>query len=254
MTEEKKQEVATQEKSEGQLMKTQGRGLNNQNYDTSDLIIPRAKLCQAMTPEVIERPKDFSPGMIIDNLELTELPSEFIPISQSKNWIRFNPRKKSDNGFDPAYEPGALIWSSDDPLDPKVVEQSKWGADGEPPLATGFLNFFGYFVGHYTPVVVSFSKTSYKAGKKLLSLAVFSGGDLFSRKYKITSKQTTQDGNTFFIYDVAPAGVVSEDEFKICEDWYNMFQSRNIKIHDEESMGEDDIAKGDKEDQQNWSE
>jgi hypothetical protein len=208
--------------------------------DQEDLIIPRAKLIQALSPEISEGIKGVKVGSIINSLTKAILPNEFIPIFTFKNFIRFNPRSKDDPNFDPSYEPGAVIWKSTDPLDPKVQQEARFGPNGEKPQAVTFLNFFSFFKGSPMPIIVSFSKTSYKSGKQLLSLAKFCGGDMFSRKYKLTSVMESNDIATYAVFKVVPAGAPTPEEFKVCEKLWNDFsaKARNIQVHDEESVEE----------------
>lgn len=199
-----------------------------------DLIIPRAKLIQALSPEITEG-LGVKPGAIINSLTKEVLPDEFIPVFMFKNFIRFNPRSKADPSFDPAYEPGAVIWKSTDPEDPKVVAETRFGPNGEKPIATTFLNFFSYFPGVPMPVIVSFSKTSYRAGKQLLSLAKFCGGDMFSRKYRLTSLMETNDIGTYAVFKVVPLGSTIPEDYILCERLWNDFseKSRDLQIHEE---------------------
>lgn len=199
-----------------------------------DLIIPRAKLIQALSPEITEG-LGVKPGAIINSLTKEILPDEFIPIFMFKNYIRFNPRSKTDPNFDSAYEPGAVVWKSTDPEDPKVVAETRFGPNGEKPIATTFLNFFSCFPGVPMPVIVSFSKTSYKAGRQLLSLAKFCGGDMFSRKYRLASLMETNDIATYAVFKVAPVGNTSAEDYKLCERLWNDFseKAKDIQVHED---------------------
>jgi len=202
--------------------------------DQEDLIIPRAKLIQALSPELAEGVDGIKIGSIINSLTKEVLAQDFIPIFTFKNFIRFNPRSKDDPNFDGDYEPGAVIWKSIDPTDPRVKEQTKFGPNGEKPVATTFINFFSYFPGVSMPIIVSFSKTSYKAGKNLLSLAKFCGGDMFSRKYKLVSQMETNDVATYSVLKVKPVGAVTPEEFQLCERLWNEFSSKveAIQVHE----------------------
>lgn len=215
-----------------------GRGFEG-GINQEDLIIPRAKLIQALSPEVAEG-LGFKPGAIINSLTKEILPDEFIPVFMFKNYIRFNPRSKADPNFDTAFEPGAVIWKSSDPEDPKVLAETKFGANGEKPVATTFLNFFSYFHGVPMPIIVSFSKTSYRAGRQLLSLARFCGGDMFSRKYRLFSQMESNDIGTYAVFKIAPIGAATPDEYKLCERLWNDFSEkvRDIQVHDEDSAGD----------------
>jgi hypothetical protein len=142
--------------------------------DVKDIIISRATLLQALSPDVVAHGDVFRPGQIIDSVTKLVLPESFIPLYKFTNYIRFNPRNNKHPDFDPAYGPGEIIWRTNDPLDKRVIEETKFrGDDGKTaPLATKFLNYMSYFPGVDMPVVVSFSKTSYDAGKNLLNLAL----------------------------------------------------------------------------------
>ena len=228
---DKKKETAIVDPSQ-----TLGRG-HEEQIDPKDMEIPRGKLIQSTSEEATAENKNerIEVGLIINSISKETLPVEFIPIFKFSNWIRWNPRKKDDPNFDAAFDPGALIWTCNDPNDPRVIENKDFGPAGEAPVATKYLNFFSYFPGHGMPIIVSFKKTSFRAGQRLLTLSRFSGGDMFSRKYRLTSKIKEANGTKFFVLDVTMAGKPSEQEFKIAESWYNNFKDKAIKVHEEEA-------------------
>jgi len=231
-----KNELSESRKEENSLTKSGApqRGFGN-GLDKSDLIIPRVKLIQAMSPELNENLEGIKVGSIINSLTREILPGEFIPIFLYKNYARFNSRSTNDPNFDPDFEPGATMWTSTDPLDPKVQEQTRFGDNGAKPAATTFLNFFSYFPGSPMPIIVSFSKSSYKAGKQLLSLAKFSGGDMFAKKYRLSSVMESNSSGTFAVLKVAVVGESSPEEFKLCENLWTDFSGRakDIKVAEE---------------------
>jgi hypothetical protein len=218
--------------------------------DKEDLLIPRATLLQALSPEVVKGAKDpatqldLKPGMIINSLTKEILPSEFIPIFKFTNWIRFNPRNTKDPAYDAAYGPGEVIWRTNDPLDPRVIEESKFGADGTPPLATKFLSFFSVFKGVGMPVVVSFSKTSFKAGKRLLSLAQFAAKDnqpldMFGMRYALSSVQETNPaGQMYFVLDVKQLGYTEGVELAQAAATWERFHDKTLQVHEEAPAAE----------------
>jgi len=213
--------VAT--RPEGGALMAQGTGRGMEDVDNEDLIIPRAKLLQPLSPELQEYP-ELRAGMIINSLTKEVLPSEFSPVFYFKSFIRFNPRDKKMPGFDSNFEPGALMWQTRDVNDPRVAEQCTFGPNGEHPLALTTLNFFSLPIPNSgMPVIISFSKTSYKAGKNLLSLAKLRGGDLFSRKYKLSVKQETNDKGTYYVLVVNPAGDCDQDMYKTGEQYFQQF-------------------------------
>lgn len=250
MTKETK-EVAKAEKSNAGLdiFKGPRRGFE-QEIKQKHLIIPRAKLLQALSPEVVDKMilegtenEKYESGLIINSLTKEKLPETFIPIFWFENWIRFNPRNKDDDRFDSKYEPGQLIWSSNTDKDPRVAEEANFGPNGEKPLATTFMNFFSIFPGVPMPVIVSFSNTSYKTGRTLLSLCQFSGkADMFGCAYKLSSKQVKRDDLSWYTFNVQKAGFTTKEDFEQCEGLHEQFKdyASDIVVHDLD--GEDETT------------
>jgi hypothetical protein len=200
--------------------------------DKEDLILPRATLLQALSPQVIDGVEGCRPGIIINNITQEVLPEVFVPIFKWTEYLRFNPRDNKADNYDPAFEPGALIWKTVAPT-PEQIAECQFGEAGEKPVAMKSMNFLCYFVGVEMPIVLSFAKTSYKAGKKLISLAQFSGSDMFSRKYKLMSKHAESNGNKYFVLEVGIVSKTNKEEFAIAENWFESFRGKDIKVHDE---------------------
>jgi hypothetical protein len=210
------------------------RGLENRT-DQSDLILPRAKKIEAMSPEMQDEEltkAGIIPGKIINSITKEVLPEKFIPVLFFKTWIRFNANKEGDRGWVSGFGPRDVIYISNDHNDDRVKAESVWEGD-QPPLATTFLNFLSIFEGQDSPVVVSFGGTNYKAGKMLLSLATFKGGDLFSNKYRLTTKKRSNDMGTWFVLDASYVEKATEDEYKLAEGLYESFRSKSVKVHEE---------------------
>ncbi|HET9869566.1 MAG TPA: hypothetical protein VFR02_03590 [bacterium] len=232
----------------GAIAAPAGRGLE-QEVDPRDIILPRARLMQPTTPEVIEQSVPGARmGALMNSITKDILPMEFVPIVFFKNWGRFNPRKKDDPHFDPAHEPGDTIWLSFDRDDPRVVKEAAWGPNGEKPAATAFLNFLAYFPGQPMPLILSFSKTSYKAGKQLLSLATMLGGDLFSHKYRITTETHKNDQGTYAVMKVDPAGAASPEEQKAGEAWWAQYGKTITSVRMDDLKPEETAPTGAEED------
>ena len=206
---------------------------NREGFDSptsqEDLIIPRAKLFHGLPTEYEDYP-DAKPGQILNNVTKEPLPVVFIPIIRAVEWIRFNPQDAKDPNFNPQVEPGAVIWRSSDPNDPRVVEEGKFGEDGTPPLATKFLSFLSFFPGVLMPVIVSFSKTSFKAGKQLNSLLTFATGPMWSQKFSLTSRLTKSGGYSYYVFVVNQAGKPTDEELAICSGVYSQFKHKKIEV------------------------
>lgn len=207
--------------------------------EREDLIIPMVKLTQSLSPEVVDGKA--KPGMLINSLTKAQLPEFIIPIFKFTTWIKWNPRNKDDDNFDPNLQPGAMIWRTTDPNDPRT-EEAKFGPNGEKPIANKIINFMSYFPGEDMPLITTFSKTSFKAGRKLISLASFSAGPMFSKKYKLFSKKESGDAAPYYILEVEPAGKVTDEEFKMAEDYYNMFKRDEAKFQIHEELNPSDVG------------
>lgn len=216
--------------------------------EMDEMEIPRAKIVQFTSEEAKAKEKEdrVEPGTLINSITKQEIGKIFIPIMRSVNFIQWNPRKKEDPNFDPAFAPGALVFTTTNPRDPRVVDGIKFGPNGEAPKVTHYIDFLCYFPGEQYPLMLSFAKTSFQAGKRLNSLTMMMGGDLFSGKYKIGYTQEGESGSEHFVADIRPAGKSTPEEFAIAEHWYNQFQGKKLKVHSDEGMftGEKQRATG----------
>jgi hypothetical protein len=198
------------------------RGIDS-NITQDDLILPRLELTQALSPSVVTG--DAKPGVLLNSVDKSEFGKEMsiIPVILRKHYIRWIPRN----------EGGGMLWKSDNPADPRVIEETKFGPNGEKPLATAYLNFLCLVEGQEMPIVVSFSNTSYTAGRRLLTMAKMQGGDLFSRSYKLSAKPKTNNKGTFFVLEVGEGQLTTKEDYARAERLYNAFASRDIKFESE---------------------
>jgi hypothetical protein len=191
-----------------------------------DLLMPRAKLVQDMSPILKEDGNTLCAGAIINSITSEELPQSFVPIFCFKEWARFNPRNKNDANFNSDFGPGDMIWKTDNPNDPRV-DECKFGPNGEPPLGIEFFNFLSLFDGQLMPIVASFSKTSHKTGKRLYTLGMLSGAKMWQRKYKLTSNTAKNDSGEYYILDIALDGKPDEEtEAHAASLWQSLGKSR----------------------------
>ena len=207
------------------------------DVERKDLIIPRAKLLQALSPEVSEG--NGRPGQVINSLTKEVLPGEFIPCIFFKQWICFNPRDSKHPNFNPLFGPGDVVYQSLDPNDERVKVDREFGPEGERPKATEFISFVSYFPGVQMPVVVSFANTSYKAGKQLLTMLNFGSKAIWERKFKLGSKteKNTAIGATYNVLTVEPAGDASDEDAAFAKGvWESLSPKRSdLNVHAEDN-------------------
>lgn len=248
-------EIAKKEETAVAKANAPRRGLE-EAIDPSDLIIPRTMLIQNTPPKTVQiDKKQCPPGTIINTLTAVPLPTNdkgeiiFIPIIRGTKWIRFNAQEAKINGqpnplFDTNFQPGAKIWESKDPSDPRVIAEAAWGPNGEKPLAGKFIEFLSIVIGEGMPIVIGFAKTSFNAGKNLSSMAQFSGKpDLFAFKYRLSSQEKKNpQQQEYYTLSVSKAGACTEEEFLEAETIYNNFYGKELKVHGEEDDTAEPVA------------
>jgi hypothetical protein len=196
-----------------------------------DIIIPRVKLLQALSPEVVECSDGSKrPGMLVDNITGEIVPPNFSPIFFYRTWLRFNPRDSKAPGYDSNFGAGDLIWQTSNANDPRVIEGDKFGPNGERPLATKFLCFLSRFEGYPTPIVVGFANTSLRAGQQLLTQLMMIKEPIYSRRFELTSKHVKNDKGAFYVLQVKPLGKTPEDALATCQEWYDLYSPKSVDV------------------------
>jgi len=212
------------------------RGLENRT-DQSDLILPRAKKIEAMSPEMQDEAcvkSGVMPGKIINSITKEVLPEKFVPVFFFKQFIRFNASKMGERGWVDGFGPRDIVYITQDAKDPRLVKDAAWEGD-LPPVTMTFLNFLSVFEGQQMPIIVSFGGTNYKAGRELLSLASFKGGDLFSNKYRLTTKKVDGDKGSYFVLKCGYSEAATGQEYAVAENLYNSFAAKEVKVHTDDS-------------------
>ena len=223
-----------------------------------EVIMPVAKLMQANSPELDEEDIDFKKGDIIHSLLLEKMPLKFIPIMFFDTKILLSPKDA-----DKKEAMKAKLGLTDDDMEGIILCRAQDGihadreSDGEhfgicqdcklfkfdgadKPLCTHTINVLGLFEGQHIPTVIRFSNTSFKAGKKLMSLTRMNE-DIKRGKYKLASIQAEGQGNKWNEFTVKPGGYATDEEFAKATQIYKAYANKTIKTTDEE----DDETQGD---------
>lgn len=171
------------------------------DFDFGEIDKTDIKLSRA---QIVQDPQEGQKiGQIIDNLTLEVLPEKFIPCFFYYNWVKFNADFK-------------LEWMTFDKSDPRTAE-AEFGEDGTKPEAMKCINIIALFEGKNVPVIITFAKTSYNAGKQLLNMIYAgkcSGTHPCARKYALTTElKDYKATKKYGVYKVVPAGSSSEEEF-----------------------------------------
>jgi hypothetical protein len=209
-----------------------------------ELRLPIVMIIQEKNHLIKQYKDKYEPGMIIETSEgeVMGTPDEngnhaltFIPIHFKRLWICKNPREKGDKMYDKAYEPGELIFRTENPADPRIAEEDEIAKqNGCVSRVKKFLQFLSFVDGYEMPVIISFGKSSRIAGENFLNKLVFAKKgpkklDFWQRKYKLSAVFTEYKEYEFYSFKVEKAGEPSEEELALCKDWFSSIASSNYQ-------------------------
>lgn len=210
-----------------------------EDEDEDDVIVPRIKIVNALSPERKEKLAD--EGDIINSLTKEKYTGKvFIPVFKFTNVIKWKDR--ADGGGIEAISRDGKIMVPMDGGAPYPVgklaefDNSKQGKDAI-PTHVKYMNFFGFFEGERMPIVLSFAKTNYAEGKKLFSLAKVQMQNMWNFGYALNPKAMSKAGNDWFNISVAPAGPTSEEDREFALNVYQMFKGKMDFAFDMDNEG-----------------
>ena len=201
-----------------------------EDEDEGDMIIPRVKIIQLMSPEF--KAKEADEGDIINSLTKEKLNNKkFIPVFKFNNNIWWKPRNEGGGINCIARDGKNGLMSDGTPLACKMCKKNefdntKQGAEAIPPC-TKYMNFFGFFEGDAIPTILSFAKTNYAEGKKLFSLAKVTMQNMWHNGYTLEAKLMKKGGNEWYNINPVPAGPTTEEERALGKMLYQNFRDIN---------------------------
>ena len=179
-----------------------------------DLILPKILLMQGLSKMVQEKGK--VAGQFVNSLtEATLENTEFVPVVYTKffnvvEWQMVGGKMKQN-----------FLFRTFDPSDDRLVGKRLFNsAEGKAEVET-VMNFLSLINGQ--PCIIPFSKTSTRAGQKLLTFQKLSKQALFANKYKLVAVKQTNDQGTFYVKDVQLVGPIAGDELAEAEAAYSSF-------------------------------
>jgi hypothetical protein len=198
MADEKKEVIVAQAQPPATIDTGRALGLA-ENIGQSDMKLPRIELTQALSPTVTAG--KHKAGVLVNSLTKEELvqPLLITPVFAFKNVIRWKPRAQG----------GGIVYRTMN-ITPDVAEDLRFHGD-QKPQATAYINVVCLVEGQDMPLIASFCNTSYTAGQALATLIAISGY-AWKYKYRISSKQRTNNQGTFYVFDVARDTVTTPEE------------------------------------------
>lgn len=247
MAENKENKQATEEalvaQQNAELATQQEGPMGFEDEDAGDMIIPRVKVVQTLSPE--RKDKLAEEGDIINSLTKDKLNGKvFIPVFKFNNNIDWKDR--ADGG-------GIMCIARDGKVGEKSdgtqvicaacrrceFDNTKQGKESL-PKCTKYINFFGFFAGEHMPIILSFAKTNYNEGKKLYSLAKVTMQNMWNYGYTLNEKLMAKNGNEWYIITTTPAGASNEEDRAFALELYKTFRStiQNINFDVEDTGAE----------------
>lgn len=200
---------------------------------SEDNILPRIKVINALSPERVDGIA--TEGDVINALTTESVKGKrFIPIKVYYSNIEWNPdRDDEENRMFCRSLDGITGTTSEGECKTcklcgrNQFDNSKTGKEAQ-PRCTSYMNFLGFFEDDPMPVVLSFSRTNYNEGKKMLSVARSLRKSIWSYSYLLDSKQVTKGKNKWFIITSTLATPTTEEERCIAAELFKMYQEAVI--------------------------
>lgn len=215
--------------------------LGFEDEEAADMIIPRVKMVQSLSPERKEKLAD--EGDIINSLTKERLNGKkFIPVFKFNSNILWKDRSEGGGIACHARDGRFATLANGQKLACAICrkcefDNTKTGRDAL-PTCTKYINFFGFFEGERMPIILSFAKTNFKEGKKLYSLAKVTMQNMWNFGYTLEAKEQAKNGNEWYIIDVAPAGATSDEDRAFGMELFKSFRNSNLVYDMEEGTAD----------------
>ncbi len=254
-----------------------------EEFDTDDLIIPRISLAQGLTQAVV----DGKVGMgdifnniteeVIGKMKDKKASITIVPVLFTKSRVCYAPRNEADIQAIVKRYPdidqsklenrNTLICSAQDSrnatgdfglgsqFNPSGLcancRLKDFLDDDTPPSCVFFRNFFVLIEGYDfdLPLIVSFGKTSAKAGRKLANvintLCRARRTPIWEFKFELSSRFEDKANGKYYVWETRPAGKTDDSMKEKAAMFYQMLQSTKFKIQDDKESSvpipEDDV-------------
>lgn len=201
---------------------------------SEDNIIPRIKVINALSPE--RQDGEAEEGDVINSLTKESIVGKrFIPIKVYYSNIEWNPDRDDDDNriFCRSYDGTTGTDSEGCAHNCKECGRNKFdntkvGKEAQ-PKCTAYMNFLGFFEGDPLPVVVSFSRTNYNEGKKMLSIARSLRRSIWGYSYKFSGKLVTKGKQKWYIIASQLDTPTTADEQALAVELYKMYNEAQIR-------------------------
>lgn len=218
----------------------------SEELGAGDFLVPKLLLMQGISELVAAG--DAQQGQVIDsitndviggitNIKTKECKNiDLIAFHSFKSWVEY--RKDGDNW---EYQATYAMTKENMSLETEEV------VEGETIRRDRCLNFYvlrpdQIAKGEAFPYVISFRRTSMKAGKKLATIAAqlraLGNKPLAFKHFELAVIQLENDKGTFWGFDLKAGKTSTNEELNEAFKWYKTLQSAEVKIDDKDLRGD----------------
>lgn len=238
--------VALKETKTAVVKSTGGRKLTGrgfENLEMTDILLPRIKLTQNGSPEVVD--KSAKAGEIILALSGENFGGKGVlitPIMHFRSRIKWKDR--DDGGGIECSSPDGKIPRDTTKFSPtcSTCTHAEWDNTAKKkkdmaPKCTLYDNFLVMVNDSTEPIIIPFERTKMKVSKKLYSMGALSGGDMWARQYKLSVvEEKNEEGQPYYNYAVANSEKkVTEERQKKCEQLWESMVGKVISEQNQDS-------------------
>jgi len=208
----------------------QGQARGSEEVKSSDMVLPRLEIVQALSP-IKETNEDAKEGYLFNSVtqEVIGDIAYFVPVYFRMEYLVW---KDNDQG-------GGFFGSFNTQAEAEA-RKAEAVSGGENPEYLEIVDTpvqYGLRVtpsGEIEQIVISMAKTKAKVSRKWNAMIQITGGDRFSRVYKITTfRDENKKGQKFFNYVVQPAGFTPKAAYEQAEQLYTVLKTQDFRVaHD----------------------
>jgi len=223
-------------------IKDSGQARGSENVGTRDITIPRIEVVQALSkclkesePGYIEGAKQ---GNLYNSLTRALYGSSviFVPVFYKKEFLIWVDRKKGGaggTGFRGAHDTEEAALRAK-----KVLEDADKCEVNETHQQFGLL----VHNGGIDELVISMAKSKLKTSRNFNSLIRLNGGDRFSRAYRISTVEESNDKGDFWNFQVANHGFPTREAYEKAERLYEMIAAGRADVDRTYDAADDEAA------------
>lgn len=204
-----------------------GTGAGNENVGAADMLVPRLKLLQDLSPEVKKTKPEYiegaEPGMIF-NTVTKQLSTELYAVNlyYDHEYVLFRNRDFGGGFFG--------SFSSPDEAFAKAVEQAgnEDNARKMFDIVESGRHTIGVIdpeTGVINPAIMEFTSTKLRVSAQWNTDISQSGGDRFSSAWKIGVKAQSNSKGDFYNYEISRLGFVSDDIYEAAKEKYEQIRA-----------------------------